>query len=138
MIDPDPGGRPTVNLSIDVPDLNDGLRFYGTVFGMRETARPFPTMSVLDGNNVAICMHEKPSGSKSSAGSGDLRRYGRHWTPVHIDFHVADFDSTLDLVRKEGGRIERELRTGGPRPVAFCADPFGNGFCIIGPGSAPK
>jgi predicted enzyme related to lactoylglutathione lyase len=129
---PGPGGRPSVHLSIDVPDLEPGLRFYGRVFGFRETARPFPTMAILDANNVTVCMHQKAAGSRSSSGGEDPRRYERHWTPVHMDLHVVDFDDVLDRVRAEGGRIENEFRAHGPKPVAFCCDPFGNGFCVIG------
>lgn len=125
-------GRTTVHLSIDVPGLEDGLRFYGRVFGFVETARPFPTMAVLDAHNVTVCMHEKPAGTKSSPGGADARRYERHWTPVHLDLHVADLDAVLANVRAEGGAVESELRTQGPKPVAFCSDPFGNGFCVIG------
>lgn len=124
--------RPTLNLSIDVPNLENGLRFYTRVFGFVETARPFPTMAILDANNVTVCMHEKDPGTKSSPGGADTRRYERHWTPVHIDFHVPDLDATLSLVRSEDGSVEVEFRTQGPKPVAFCSDPFGNGFCVIG------
>jgi predicted enzyme related to lactoylglutathione lyase len=124
--------RPSVNVSIDVPDLEAGLRFYGEVFGFEETARPFPTMAVLDANNVTVCMHAKTTGSKSSSAGAEKRRYERHWTPVHLDLHVVDFDQVLKMVRKAGGVIENEFRTQGPMPVAFCSDPFGNGFCVIG------
>ncbi|MEZ4362812.1 MAG: VOC family protein [Kofleriaceae bacterium] len=124
--------RASVHVSIDVPDLEAGLRFYGAVFGFAETARPFPTMAILDANNVTVCMHQKAAGSKSSAGGDEPRRYERHWTPVHLDLHVHDFDDVLALVRAEGGVIEHEFRTQGPRPAAFCSDPFGNGFCVIG------
>jgi len=124
--------RPTVNISIDVPKLADGLAFYGSVFGFVESARPFPTMAVLDANNVSVCMHQKASGSKSSSAGDEPRRYERHWTPVHLDLHVRDFDAVLGKVRAQGGAIENEFRTQGPMPVAFCSDPFGNGFCVIG------
>jgi predicted enzyme related to lactoylglutathione lyase len=124
--------RPTVHLSIDVPDLGRGVGFYGAVCGFRETARPFPTMAVLDGNNLSVCLHEKPAGSPSSEG-GPPRDYARHWTAVHMDLHVDDFDATLDRITEAGGRIERTFRDMGPRPAAFCCDPFGNGFCVIGP-----
>jgi catechol 2,3-dioxygenase-like lactoylglutathione lyase family enzyme len=90
-----PTARPSVHLSIDVPNLEAGLRFYGTVFGFREKARPFPTMAVLDANNLTICMHEKGAGTKPSPGGSDLRRYERHWTPVHVDVHVEDVDAAL-------------------------------------------
>jgi predicted enzyme related to lactoylglutathione lyase len=127
-----PIARPSVHLSIDVPNLEAGLRFYGNVFGFREKARPFPTMAILDANNVTVCMHEKAAGTKSSPGGSDLRRYERHWTPVHVDVHVEDLDAALEKMRAEGGLVEAEFRTEGPMPVAFCSDPFGNGFCVIG------
>jgi predicted enzyme related to lactoylglutathione lyase len=124
--------RPSVHISIDVPSLEAGLRFYGAVFGFVETQRPFPTMAIFDANNVTVCMHEKAAGTKSSPSSDEVRRYGRHWTPIHLDLHVHDLDAILDRVRAEGGTVESELRAQGPRPVAFCSDPFGNGFCVIG------
>lgn len=124
--------RPQVHVSIDVPELEAGLRFYREVFGFVEKARPFSTMAVLDANNVSVCMHEKAGGSKPSTASSDQRRYERHWTPVHIDLHVSDFDAVLDKIRQHGGAIENEFRNQGPKPAAFCSDPFGNGFCVIG------
>lgn len=124
--------RPSVHLSIDVPNLEAGLRFYGNVFGFIEKSRPFPTMAILDAQNLTVCMHEKAAGTTSSAGGSDVRRYERHWTPVHLDLHVPDLDAVLEKIRAEGGLIENEFRTQGPRPVAFCSDPFGNGFCVIG------
>jgi len=121
----------SIHVSIDVPDLERGLAFYGRVFGFVEKSRPFPTMAILDGNNVTICMHEKRAGTHSSTDSADTRRYERHWTPVHLDFHVNDFDAALSRIRGENGIIESEFRTQGPMPTAFCSDPFGNGFCVI-------
>jgi predicted enzyme related to lactoylglutathione lyase len=53
---------------------------------------------------------------------------------VHLDFDVPELDAVLAKVRAEGGAVENEFRTQGPQPVAFCSDPFGNGFCVIGEG----
>jgi predicted enzyme related to lactoylglutathione lyase len=127
-----PRARATVNVSIDVPDLEGGIQFYASVFGFVETARPFPTMAILDANNVTVCLHGKPAGSRSSPSGGDVRRYVRHWTPVHLDLHVLDLDMALGKVRAGGGKVENEFRSEGPSPTAFCSDPFGNGFCVIG------
>lgn len=126
------GTRPSVHVSIDVPDLKAGLKFYAAVFDFVELARPFPTMAILDANNVTVCMHEKPAGTKPSPNGKDLRRYERHWTPVHVDLHVQDFDGVLEKVKARGGLIEMLFRDHGPKPAAFCSDPFGNGFCVIG------
>jgi predicted enzyme related to lactoylglutathione lyase len=129
---PGENARANVHVSLDVPDLEAGLQFYGSVFGFVENARPFPTMAVLDANNVTVCMHEKAAGTKSSPSGADVRRYERHWTPVHLDLHVLDFDVVLAKVRAGGGTVENEFRSEGPKPAAFCSDPFGNGFCVIG------
>jgi predicted enzyme related to lactoylglutathione lyase len=126
------GVRPSVHVSIDVAELDAGLRFYGAVFGFVETARPFPSMAILDANNVTVCMHEKAAGSKPAPSGPDVRRYDRHWTPVHLDLHVHDFDAVVAAVQAHGGTIESEYREHGPKPAAFCCDPFGNGFCVIG------
>lgn len=124
--------RPVVNVSIDVPSLEQGLRFYREVFGFIERARPFPSMAIVDANNVTVCMHEKAAGTKSSPAGAATRHYDRHWTSVHLDIHVDDFDTVLEKVRSAGGAIETEFRNQGPTPVGFCSDPFGNGFCVIG------
>jgi predicted enzyme related to lactoylglutathione lyase len=128
----DPAERPSVHVSIDVPDLEAGVAFYGEVFGFVETARPFATMAVLDANNLSVCMQQKAKGSAPAPGTEERRHYERHWTPVHLDFHVKDLDAALERLRAHGGVVETEFRDRGPRPVAFCSDPFGNGFCVIG------
>lgn len=120
-----------VNISIDVASLESGLAFYQGLFGFEEVARPFPTMAILDAGTTSICVHEKAEGSQSSETSSDTRRYARHWTPVHLDFHVDALTPFVDQVTAAGGVVERLFLAEGPRPVAFCADPFGNGFCII-------
>jgi catechol 2,3-dioxygenase-like lactoylglutathione lyase family enzyme len=70
-----PATKPSVHVSIDVPELEAGLRFYAEVFGFEETARPFPAMAILDANNVSVCMHAKAAGSKSSSGGAEQRRF---------------------------------------------------------------
>jgi len=122
--------RPTVNLSIDVPDLDAGVAFYRQVFGWQEKVRPFPGMSIVDANNVTVCIHAKAAGSRPTP-TDQTRGYARHWTPVHLDLHVADFDATVARAREAGAVIEQVYTT--PKAAAFCSDPFGNGFCIIGP-----
>ena len=118
-----------VHLSIDVPDLDAGVAFYTRVFGFNETARPFPTMAILDANNVTICVHEKKPGSRATPSEHTVRSYERHWTAVHADFHVTDFAGTLQRAEEAGAAVEQRFAT--PKQAAFCSDPFGNGFCII-------
>lgn len=120
--------KPIVNVSIDVSDLDAGVTFYCEVFGWEEKSRPFPEMAIVDGNNVTVCIHYKAEKTKPTP-SDCTRRYKRHWTPVHLDIHVTDFDATISKARDSGASIEQEFTE--PKQAAFCSDPFGNGFCII-------
>ncbi|HWA89214.1 MAG TPA: VOC family protein [Rhizomicrobium sp.] len=120
-------------VSIDVPNLDEGLKFYRDELGLAEAARPIATYVVLSCGDATIGIMEKPAGSKPAPGSDDVRRYARHWTPVHIDFHVDDFEGFLAKAVAAGAVCEQKYPGGNGRPsVAFCSDPFGNGFCILG------
>lgn len=121
-----------VTVSIDVPSIEEGLKFFGDVFGFVETARPHPGYATLASGDATIGLLAKPAGSSPAPGSSDLRRYERHWTPVHVDFRVDDFEGTLGRALANGARSEQVHRVPGFPPVAFCSDPFGHGFCIVG------
>lgn len=119
------------SVSIDVPQIDEGLRFYRDGLGLVEIARPIPSYAILKCGNSQIGIFEKPAGSKPAPGSEDIRRYQRHWTPVHIDFHVDDFDAFLAAALSAGAKCEQKFEGGGRPTTAFCSDPFGNGFCVI-------
>jgi len=121
-----------VTVSIDVPSIEEGLKFFGDVFGFIETARPHPGYAVLSAGESTLGLVAKPAGSRPAKGSDDVRRYERHWTPVHIDFRVDDFEATLAKALGAGAKAEQVHRVPGYPPVAFCSDPFGHGFCIVG------
>ena len=120
------------SVSIDVPNIDEGLKFYRDGLGLVEVARPIPIYVVLKCGEARIGLMEKPAGSKPAPGSDDVRRYARHWTPVHIDFDVEDFEAFLAKALSAGAVCEQKYEIGGRPPIAFCADPFGNGFCVIG------
>jgi len=122
-----------IGISLDVPSIEEGLKFFGETFGFVESARPHPGYAVITAGDCTIGLLAKPAGSSPAAGSSDVRRYERHWTPVHVDFQVKDFDATLERALKAGAKAEQVHRMPGYPPVAFCSDPFGHGFCIIGP-----
>ena len=124
------------SVSIDVPKLEEGLRFYRDALGLTEVARPIPTYAVLKCGEAEIGIMEKSAGTKPAKGSDDARRYERHWTPVHIDFHVDDVDAVLARALNAGAICEQKFEIPGRPPIAFCSDPFGHGFCIVGTSSA--
>jgi len=119
-------------VSIDVPDLDLGIEFFSDAFGFVEAARPVTGYASLKCGDMEIGLLEKAPGTKPAPGSDDVRDYTRHWTPVHLDFYVADFEQTLNAALDAGAKCEQKFEGGKHPPVAFCSDPFGNGFCIIG------
>jgi predicted enzyme related to lactoylglutathione lyase len=121
----------TVSVSIDVPNLAQGVAFYCAAFGFSKKAEPVPGVAVLHGLNTELCLLEKPAGSMPSPNTNDRRSYERHWTPVHLDFHVEDLHLTLQHLEALGAKREQVFDNPGHSSAAFCTDPFGNGFCVL-------
>jgi predicted enzyme related to lactoylglutathione lyase len=122
----------SVSVSIDVPSLALGAKFYSDAFGFTKVAEPVPGVLVMRAGESEICLLEKAAGSPPAPGATDMRRYERHWTPVHMDVHVEDFAATLARALAAGA-VQEQLYPAGAKhgAVAFCSDPFGHGFCLI-------
>jgi len=120
-----------VSVSVDVPDLEQGIRFYTDAFGFSKTAEPYSGEVLLSIGNFSISLLEKQAGSRPSINTQESRHYERHWTPVHMDFHVEDVGSTLERALKAGAIKEQYFENPEHGSVAMCSDPFGNGFCLI-------
>ncbi|MBA4012044.1 MAG: glyoxalase [Phenylobacterium sp.] len=116
-------------VNIDVPDLAAAEAFYTTAFGLTVTRRFGDGGVELSGLPVRIYLLEKAEGS---IGAGqDVRRYVRHWTPVHFDIVVEDLDPALAQALAAGATLDFEPRTHAWGRIAVLADPFGNGFCLL-------
>lgn len=120
-------------VTIDVPDLDQGIAFYRDALGFEERVRPLPNFVIMTNGKARIGLMQKDAGTRPAPGSDDIRDYARHWTPVHADFHVEEFEETLAAIVRAGGRAEQKAGGGALPDVAFCSDPFGHGFCLIGP-----
>lgn len=120
----------SVSVSIDVPNLEQGINFYSATLGFAKVAEPYPGVIVLRAGDMSICLLEKPPGSKPSPNTADIRGYHRHWTPVHLDFHVDDLGEAIDRAVAAGAVVEQKFDTPNGA-AAFCSDPFGHGFCLI-------
>lgn len=120
-----------VSVSIDVPDLARGIAFYCAAFGFSRKAEPIPGIGVLTGPNMELCLLERAAGTKPSPHARDVRQFGRHWTPVHLDFHVDDLRAALARVESCGASREQVFENPEHGSAAFCCDPFGHGFCLI-------
>ncbi len=121
----------SIEVCIDVPDMERGIRFYRNAFGFAKVAEPYPGVAVLEAGTAAITLLEKPEQTKPAQNTVDVRRYDRHWTPVHLDFHVDDVKGALDKAVEAGATKEQFFDNAEHGAVAFCADPFGNGFCLL-------
>lgn len=116
-------------INIDVPNLAEGVAFYAKAFGLFVTRRLGPEAVEMGGLPVRLYLLEKPV---FSVGAGtDLRRYDRHWTPVHCDLVVDDLEAALDRALAAGARAETEIRIEAWGKIAVLADPFGHGLCLI-------
>ncbi len=121
----------SIEICIDVPDLEQGVRFYGSAFGFTKVAQPYPHVALMQAGAAAITLLEKREQTRASPNTDDVRRYSRHWTPVHLDFHVADLQAALARALEAGATQEQLFESSEHGSIAFCADPFGNGFCIL-------
>jgi predicted enzyme related to lactoylglutathione lyase len=116
-------------INIDVPDIEAGIRFYRDAFGFTLARRLGAGIAELAGGPAPLFLLEKPEGSVAAAQA--RRRYGRHWTPVHLDIVVGDVATALAAAVAAGATPEGAIRTEAWGRLAICADPFGHGFCLI-------
>ena len=118
-------------LNIDVPDIEAGIAFYTAALGL-EVGRRFDADFVeLTGRDSPIYLLRKDAGTPIGPVGGDIRRYGRHWSPVHADFVVDDLEAGIARATAAGALQEGETCEAPYGRLAMFADPFGHGFCLI-------
>jgi predicted enzyme related to lactoylglutathione lyase len=117
-------------VNIDVDDLARAERFYCDGLGLR-IGRRFEGWTELVGAAAPIYLLPKAAGSAVSPASAQKRHYGRHWTPVHLDFVVEDVGAALERAVKAGASVEKAATKHAYGLLALLADPFGNGFCLL-------
>ena len=118
-------------VNIDVDDLARAEAFYRDALGL-EAGRRFGDGGVeMLGASSPVYMLRKEPGSAATESTLAKRDYARHWTPVHLDFVVADLAAAIARAEAAGASREGEVRTARWGRIATLADPFGNGFCLI-------
>ena len=122
---------PGLLLNIDVPDIEAAVRFYTSAIGLRVGRRFDEDFVELLGSDAPIYLLRKDAGTSIGPAGGDIRRYERHWSPIHPDFVVEDIGSAIARATAAGAVQEGETRDAQYGKLAMFADPFGHGFCLI-------
>jgi predicted enzyme related to lactoylglutathione lyase len=116
-------------INIDVPDVAAAERFYTQAFGLTATRRFGAGGVELSGWPAPVYLLEKAAGT---IGAGDdLRRYQRHWSPVHLDVVVDDIEAAVRQAIAAGAVAESEIRKAAWGRIVMLADPFGHGICLV-------
>ena len=77
-----------------------------------ELGRRFGSLGVeMLGTSSAIYLLVKPDGTRPSTSTDEVRRYRRHWTPVHLDFVVSELEAAVSKAIEAGVTIEGEMQT---------------------------
>lgn len=119
-----------ISVSIDVSNLKQAETFYIEALGCIKLRDQGENMSVISTENCDIYLQEKEAGTKPIPSESVVRDYNRHWTPIHLDFLTDNVDEVVKKILQFGGQHEGG-ESGEWGSIAYCADPFGNGFCLI-------
>jgi len=122
---------PEVHVYIEIDDLERGITFYVEGLGLSVARRLTPHWVELAGAQMPIHLLARPEPLFES-GEHVLRKdFGRHWTPIHLDFVVDDLDVAVERAVRAGATIERRVDHPGLWRLVALADPFGHGFDLI-------
>jgi len=118
-----------ISICIDVSEMEKAILFYTKALGcdLIEKKQQYTELAI---DGVTLYLSENAAGSNPLMNGDSVRNFDRHWTPIHLDFHVDDIKQCVATVVELGGVKEGE-KSGDWGTAAFCADPFGNGFCVM-------
>jgi len=113
------------------------MEFYCGGLGLTQKRQLSPRWVELAGANLPLLLlADRPAMAELGA-TKVPRDFGRHWTPVHLDFIVTNLDEMVARLCGLGASLDREIQIREYGRMANMADPFGNGFDLIefsGPG----
>jgi len=120
-----------IGISIDVDNLDRAIDFYTRGVGLSVVERG-PDWAHLIHEGQTIFIMQLPAGSDAVENAHSPREYTRHWTPVHLDFVVADMDHAVERALAAGAKLDRPIqRRKNLGDMANMSDPFGHGFDLI-------
>jgi len=120
-----------VLINLDVDDIERAVRFYTEALELRVGRRFDEEFVELLGAGVPVYLLKKPRDTSPFSGARTPRDYGRHWTPLHLDFVVEDIEQALARALAHGARQEGAVSEHAYGLLALCSDPFGHGFCLL-------
>ena len=121
-----------LRICIDVSDLEAAIAFYTHGLQLRPGRRLGSGWAELLGGPCAIdLLCEAPGSAPLGEAHPQRRDFGRHWTPVHLDFVVADVEAAAKQAVAHGARLEREIQNRRWGRMANMADPWGHGFDLL-------
>src|ERR1700758_5105300 len=109
-------------VNIDVDDLDKAVRFYQAAFGLKVGRRFGGTGVEMLGGPAPLYLLVKASGTAASSAAAQVRRYDRHWTPVHLDFVVEEIESAVQRALAAGALLEGAISTAKWGKLALMAD----------------
>jgi predicted enzyme related to lactoylglutathione lyase len=119
-------------VNIDVDDLAKAVVFYRDALALHEERRLSGGSVVeMTGASSKIHLLGKAPGSAALSNAPVYRTYRRHWTPVHLDFVVADIEAAVNRAVSAHAKLEGEIQAFNWGRLATLSDPFGHGFCLI-------
>ncbi|PMR68863.1 VOC family protein [Halomonas heilongjiangensis] len=118
-------------VNLDVDDLERAIDFYVTAFGLEVGRRLGDAAVELLGGPAPLYLLAKRADTPAWKNAEQHRHYGRHWTPLHLDFVVDDIDTAVETAVSAGAEQEQPVATHEWGRLALMADPFGHGFCFV-------
>ncbi|AYQ29180.1 MULTISPECIES: VOC family protein [unclassified Polaromonas] len=123
-----------VRICIDVDDMARAVAFYTEGLGL-QVGRRFKSdfVEILGAGSPIDLLFNAPGTRPvtSGAGSEAVRHYGRHWTPVHLDFVVEDIEAAVARLQQYGAVLEMPVAERVWGRIAGLADPFGHGLDLL-------
>lgn len=122
---------PSVLINLDVDDIERAVVFYTQALGLRVGRRFDAGFVELLGAEAPLYLLLKAASTEPFAGAAQPRSYARHWTPLHLDFVVADLDAAIARAVACGAVLEAAPTQEPYGRLALLHDPFGHGFCLL-------
>lgn len=120
---------PNISVCIDVSKMKKAIQFYCKALGCK-LVKEGEEYTELSADGLKMYLIERAAGTNPLVVGEAARNYERHWTPIHLDFAVPNIEQCVASILEMGGVREGE-ESGDWGSAAYCADPFGNGFCVM-------